>query len=116
MLIPLGFDDADVEGGALGDHRQLLQCLTNEFIPMYQNERPGLPFDDQMSENHRFACTRRETDHLAPDPSQGSRFDGGQGVALVRAELNGDTRQLRVHELLCAHQMFSLHTHTEHLR
>ena len=49
MFIALGFDHTDVEGGALSHHRKLIERLTDEFITMHQNERPGLPLDQGLA-------------------------------------------------------------------
>ena len=55
---------------------------------MHQNERPCLPFTDQMRKNHRFTCTGRQANDLARDSTQRGRLDGREGVTLVGAELN----------------------------
>src|SRR5262249_25122994 len=58
----------------------------DEFIAVHQNERAGLPLDQEMREDHRFARASRHTHDLAPDPAQGRGLDRSQRIALIGAE------------------------------
>ena len=81
---------------------------------MHQNQRPGLPLDQEMREDHRLARARRQTHHLAPDPTQGRGLDRGQCVPLIGAELDARFSRSLLQRLRCPHRISSRHEHTVH--
>jgi hypothetical protein len=50
-----------------------------------------------MGKDHGFTCTRGQTDDLALHPTQGRRFNGGEGITLVGAELDRDLTSSTLH-------------------
>jgi hypothetical protein len=93
VLIAFGLDDADVEGGALGHHRELLQGLVHQLVAVYENQRARVLLHHEVGKDHRLAGARGQTHHLALHAAEGRRLDRGEGVALIGPELDEGTRR-----------------------